>query len=98
MKINTKVVHQVEYSDMERFVSETYGKRYSFVASEECGNDSSHSYAVRKKEALDEWDQRDLKLFIERPDSECLRARLLLQDMVNKDLIPTGDYVIRVSW
>lgn len=98
MRINTKVVHEVRYGDLEKFVKETYGKKYCFVASQECGNDSSHSFNISEKEPLDEWDQGKLDLFLKNEKAETVYPSILLQDMVNRDLIPTGSYVVRVSW
>lgn len=50
LKAEKKTVIEVDYGDLERFVKETYKqKEYSFVAAQECGNDSSHSFSIPRR-------------------------------------------------
>lgn len=97
LKASKKVMFEVDYGDFERFVKETYGQDYSFVASEECGNDSVHNFNVTEKEALDEYDQKRLATFKEL-GSYSFFNRTILQDLVNRDLIEPGNYLISVCW
>lgn len=97
LKSRKKTVIEVEYGDLERFVKETYKqKEYSFVAAQECGNDSSHSFSI-EKELLDEYDQKKLDAFTKTGKYGFIN-HTVLQDLVNRDLIEPGNYVIRVSW
>lgn len=97
LKSSKKVMFEVDYGDFERFVKETYGQDYNFVASEECGNDSVHDFNVNDKEALDEYDQEKLDTFKTTGRYSFLN-RTILQDLVNHDLIEPGNYLISVCW
>jgi hypothetical protein len=96
--LNTKTVtyFEVEEREFERFVKEIYGHDYSFVADVECGNDSEHSFPVRKSE-IDEWDAARLETFKQTGRYDWL-VHTLFQDLVNRDLIPEGNYLVSVSW
>ena len=44
MKTTTYI--EMDYGEFEELVEKEYGAPYSFVASEECGNDTDHSYTI----------------------------------------------------
>lgn len=92
LKIDTKTTHHINYSDLERFVSETYGlKDYSFVDVQECDNDTSHEFSVPSKYADP---QR-----VEGVRAGTVRSNWDLLELLHKDgHIPAGNYVVRVSW
>lgn len=97
LKMKTVTVHEVNYSDLDDFISFTYGTSFEIVADQEMSNDSSKVITV-KKEGLRSWDQQALddarlgKFF--RPGS----LYPIMTDLCNRNLIPEGKYVIRVSW
>lgn len=99
MKIITKSIHSVKYGDFERLVKETYGVDYNFVADQECGNDSSHTFngIDGKRDDDMEWDVERWARFVGGKHPTCM-ARDILNDLAGQGLIPTGDYVIGVSW
>lgn len=96
--VDTKTVHSVDYNDFEQAVKDYYGvDDYSFPADVECGNDVAITTGDIVKTPLDEYEQEDLDDF--RTTGEyCCIYQTLLQDMVNNDVAPEGDYVIEVSW
>jgi hypothetical protein len=99
MKMQSKLVHVVDYGDFEDFVNQQYALGpggYCFPADEETSNDTAKTYRI-KKEPLDSWNQRSLDKF-KAGEQEQFMARTLLQDFVNRDLLPEGEYVIKVSW
>jgi hypothetical protein len=49
LKFKEKTIREVDYGDFEDFVKSIYGGEYEFVAVEECGNDSDHSFHVDGK-------------------------------------------------
>lgn len=99
MKIETKLTHYVNYNDFEKFVQSTYNvENYEFASSEECSNDTAHTSSNVVKKPLDKWTQGDLDKFINENGNRQYMMHTLLQDMVNRDLIPEGNYVINVSW
>ena len=97
MIIKTKTVHQVDYSDFDSYVEEVYGQVFEFVAEEEANNYTSKTYQV-KKGPLNKWNQEDVDRFKATGSHPRPSAGALLQDMANQDLIPEGDYIIKVYW
>jgi hypothetical protein len=99
MKIRTKVIHEVEYNELERLVRETYKHDFSFVADQELSNDSSKTFngidGVRDDSS--DWDVNRWKKWVEDGCYSCM-SRDILNDLAGRGLIPPGDYVIQVSW
>jgi hypothetical protein len=97
MKITTKTVNFIDYSDLEEFLCKTYGlDEVSVPAMLEASNGSSHSVRAEKG-PLDEYEQKDVEKFIDDPDS-VYGLHTIFKDLCNKDLIAPGNYVIQVSW
>jgi hypothetical protein len=94
MKIVTR--HEVNYNDLDEFVTTFYGQEFMFSAVEEAGNDSSHTFCVEKEE-IDEYDQNKLDEFRRTGRGQYLTSTILT-DLCNGDLIPEGDYLINVCW
>jgi hypothetical protein len=96
----TKTVVEMDYIELEELVQKTYGlkKRWSFVADQELNNDSCQSFDFTEKEELEEFDKADLELFIAKDGFKNWMAPILMQDMVNRDILPLGNYVIEVCW
>ncbi len=97
LNVDTKTVHEVDYGDIEELFTEVYGQDYELPCNEELGNDVSKSLSRMKKEPLDKYDQARLDKYIESGNVSFM-LRTLLQDCINKDYAPEGDYVIRISW
>lgn len=100
------------YSDRLRYEDCSWspsGKRvlneWSFVASEECGNDSEHQMTAQtpadllsfEREELDAFRAGTLKDYMGRP-LDWPGTQVVLSDLVGKGVIPAGDYLIRVCW
>jgi hypothetical protein len=96
LKMTTVTRHEVDWHDFNDLVTETYGHEYEFAADVTCGNDSDHAYTV-KKEPLDEYHQKRLDEFKATGKYGYLIGTLLT-DLVNRELIPEGNYLISVSW
>lgn len=96
LKSVTKTVINVNYSDLNKFITEVYGKDFEFAVDVESSNDVSHSYTV-KKEELTEWNRKHIDNFIATGRYGYI-TRSLLIDMANKGLIEEGDYIVDVSW
>lgn len=95
--MKTMVYNEMSYHEFEELVEATYGRKYEFVVDEECSNHSNHSYHNFKKDSLDEWETEDFQKFLDIGSYQFLSC-ILLQDLVNKELIPEGNYLITVSW
>lgn len=91
-----ETVYRGDWHAFERLVKRHYGQDFDFVADEECGNDSDHRFHMPKY-PLDKWEAERLAEFKATGRGTFL-SRTLLQDLVNRDVIPEGTYLIQVSW
>jgi hypothetical protein len=93
----TKITaYQVDYYNLEDFIKSVYGKDYSFIQDQECGNDSSHEFHISKKK-LRKYDQKKLEEFAN--DGEyCFSADVIMGDLCHKGLIEPGHYIVKVCW
>lgn len=96
MKIETKMVHYVEYRDLEEFVVLEYGRELEFVADQECGNDTSQEFWVTA-EPLPLWDGELIEQWRTGGDPGWVTGAVL-NDLCVKGKIPAGEYIVRVSW
>ena len=87
---------EVEYRDLQQFIKDVYKKNFSFVADNECQNDSQHTFIV-KKEELDDYDKEKLKKFKKTGVYDYITS-ILLTDMCNRGIIEEGMYLITVMW
>jgi hypothetical protein len=97
LKMQVKQTYHVDYSDLERFIQDVYNvDDFSIARDQEQGNDTSISMNVVKK-PLNTYDSQLIEKFTTvNPPSFMLYT--VMQDMCNKDLIPDGQYVIKISW
>jgi hypothetical protein len=90
---------EMSYDEFEEIVKRVYGAtKYSFVATEECGNDSSHTFEVTEKEPLDEWDTKSIAEFIEKKGFKKYVNYTLFKDLVNRGELAPGQYLVNVCW
>lgn len=98
LKINAKPTHHVNYSDWESFVAKEYNvKDYQIACAEEMSNDPAFMSNVHKKE-LATYEVEKLNKFVASNGGTSWVIQLLLQDLVNRDKIPEGTYVIDICW
>lgn len=98
LKIRTVTTHRVDCYDLDAFINASYpgGKPFNFVADQEAGNDSSHTFTVSTG-VLDDYDQGKVNAFAAGKGGGFL-ASALLNDMCVQGLIPAGYYTIEVCW
>jgi len=79
------------------FIAQCYGLEEGFCLLE-CTNDSNLSFFASCKEELKPYQKNNIEDALR--FGSCPEYKLcdILQDLVNKDLIPVGEYLIRVSW
>ena len=95
--IKSEQFYTLDYYQFEEIVCAYYKRdSYSFIESTETSNDTSHEFEV-KKEKLEEWDAEELQDFTKNNADFCSPS-ILLNDLVNNDIIPEGNYLIGVSW
>ena len=96
LKCKKRTVFWVDYYDFNSFVNDIYGIDYSFTASEESGNDTTHAFN-KIDGKVDACDQEDLDLF-KTNEKQSYMARILLNNLCKNGYIEPGDYLIKVSW
>lgn len=90
LKMKTETIHEVKYHDFEEFVKKIYPelKDYSFVETQECGNDSVHRFHA----ADGDWDEYAEK------DWPKVRNYTLFSKLVLDGHLQEGVYVVDVCW
>jgi hypothetical protein len=98
LKLTTVTVHEVGYTDLEVFVQAQYpgAREYSFVADQECGNDSDHTFSVEAA-PLDAYDRGRVDEFAAGKHRSYLTGAIL-NDLCHRGLIPAGTYLVKVCW
>ena len=87
---------KIDYKDFDRFIKEEYGQPFEFAADVESGNDVWYSWDIKKR-PLSIWELGEVEKFKSGRNPGYM-AITLLQDLVNRDRIPEGRYLIQVSW
>jgi hypothetical protein len=98
--MQTESVTRMSYHEFEEIVKKSYGLEgsdWSFVATEECDNDSVHDFSPVKKECLSEYDQQSL-VDLRAGKNPTYINHTIFQDLVNNDVLPAGNYLIEVMW
>jgi hypothetical protein len=91
-----KKIYQVDYRELECFVSEVYGiTDYNFVAVEEGQNDSTYSFIVDGK--TDEWDMGTVDE-IRKGYIPMYSNGVLLNILCADGHLKPGNYSITVCW
>lgn len=97
LPVEKEVIFRVSYSDLEDFFCEVYDfKSWSFVADQECGNDSDHTFDVDGK--LGKLDREELVEILKSKKQTQFRTELLLKDCCARGLIEPGQYLVAVCW
>lgn len=89
------IVIELEYYEFQDLVKKQYGHDFSFVADQECGNDSSHQFIING--IIDDYEEGELQLFKDDGVYNLL-ANVLLNDLANRGVIEKGNYIISVCW
>ncbi len=95
MKIITKTTHHVDYSELEAAIKRLYGVIYEIAAAEESGNDTSLEFFVDG--TIEDYDLADMRKLMA-GEFIPFRTELWLNIMCSVQEIPSGDYIVRVSW
>ena len=93
-----KITYSVfDYRDFEQMVNKHYKPKvkYDFVSDAEVGNDSCQSHYV-VKDKMDGWDKQHMEEL--KHGEGCYHINYILQDLVNRDILEEGHYLIEVCW
>jgi hypothetical protein len=89
-----KTAIHCEYTDVEDIIQEEYdAPNWQIAVEEECGNDVTLEFDVKKGQNTETWNQRVL-----REKDWAYNTRIFLNDLADRYVIPEGLYLIRVSW
>lgn len=97
MKFTTETIHSVEYSDLEAAIQDEFGLEVSIVAALESANDVSHREYVNDDER-DKWAEESWQKLLAGGAAGFDAPGLFLNELARRGHIPTGLYVIDVSW
>lgn len=98
--MNVKTYRIMTDAEFDLLVMSTYGAdvRYEFVAAEEAHNYCSYTYNnIERGKELDGWDAGKLDS-LKNGKWVGSMAYTLIQDMVNKEVLDPGNYMIEVYW
>jgi hypothetical protein len=88
----------VDYSDWDKFINECYGiSHYEVVPFEQLNNYSCKNITAGPKKELDKYDKVELNDLLEGKNVEWI-TNIVVQDLVNKDLLEPGDYLLNIFW
>lgn len=93
--LQTRSCYYLDDSDFGAGTLAVYGRRIDIIDSP---NDTTHEYSDVGKEAPLLFDQDTLDDAISQGHIEAHLADIVLWDLVQKGILPAGDYFIRVSW
>ncbi len=87
-----KTAFFVDANELEKIIVIEYGfKEYSIVAAEELGN--YQRFEVRADGILDDFEETDLT-----EKNNMYNTRVYINDLVRREVIPKGLYIINTSW
>ena len=94
MKIKTII--EMDCEEFNDIVRDIYNQeQYEFVIDEEAHNYSSYTSTVDG--SVNSWDSEDINKFIESGDYSML-WQALLEDLAFFEILPKGEYLIKVFW
>ena len=99
VKLKKFEVWFMDYEDFEKLVQLHYRFKYDYVADEETNNGEYKFYQDVNGTTFGIWEQEDFDSFLERKgEGEGFKAEALLNDMVKKEILPIGNYLIQTFW
>lgn len=96
VKYKVEKYYAVDYGELEKEIKTTYGREFSVPADLECANDTIHRFVVKRK-PLSKWDKEELRRFVDGENPSYL-LYTLMQDLVNREAIPAGNWLVEVCW
>jgi hypothetical protein len=93
LKYTEKIIREVNYHDLDEFISEIFGIEYECVIYEEWGNYQSHSYTVEGR-LLDGYTAKELGY----GSIPKYSLGQLLDHACHLEYIEPGEYIIDVFW
>lgn len=99
LPVDTKLVHFVTQEAIEAFIKEIYSVTNFSVSESECVTDvESLIYNVTTTLPLSEEDLKDIGYFVEDDGDYPYVFDTLMQDLVNRGIIPGGIYIVLINY
>lgn len=96
LKCVTETVIKVDYSDLEKFITERTGHSYEIVPNEEWSNDEQHRFDIDGQ--LSECELKDWNAFKAIGKSKMYLTQTLINGLCADGHLAAGIYLISVSW
>ena len=92
-------VYHLDYGKLEELVEQYYNFKHDYVADEETSNGEYKLYQDVNGKSFGIWEQEEFEVWLERKgEGEGFKAEALLNDMVKKEILPAGNYIISTCW
>jgi len=100
LKCERKMVYEVDYSDLERFIDKEFGHSfndtYDLPCLEEQGNDVYMEFSVDGY--LTEYDEKSIAEMIKTKTYKQWSTRNILNHLCKLGKLEPGEYMVDVSW
>lgn len=100
--MKTETYHTLEYHELDDLVNKYFPlSNFNVVADEELHNDSSRDFDLITKDAYSNWQEYDKKNFnqiILGKLGADGRTYMFLEFFVANDILPEGNYLVKVNW
>jgi hypothetical protein len=99
LKVEKRTIMRVDYKDLENFIFEKFGFKYSIPYSEDCINNTNLEFSVAKGK-LEDWQRTAYErwLGVNSHETQSYLLGVILQVLCNGDLIEPGEYLVNVCW
>lgn len=87
----------IESDEFDELIKKYYGIDFVFVAELEAKDDTYYLYKNITKRFKYKWERRDYSDFLTSTPNRYTGVDLFLRDMVMRDILPSGNYIISVS-
>jgi len=92
--------YEISYNEFEDLIRKHYPhiKGYSFIADQECPNDTSHAFHNITAEQWDQYDEEQWEIDIVHDKNYSFAAEVFLKKLCRDKHIEPGNYLINVYW
>lgn len=94
----TKIYFCISYDTLDEWIKEYYDVE-DFECSWESPNDTEYAWDnIEKQEQLDQWNVTYIKAALANKGCTIREARTFIEDLVSKEVLPEGNYLLSVCW
>ena len=93
----TRTYNVIDYVELNELMVEHFNLS-SFECALESSNDASYTAHDLKKGSLQDYEKDDLEDMLKKEGCEYYNFSTLIVALIDKDVLPEGDYLMQVSW